>query len=208
MFTSRSEFRLTLRPDNADQRLTKKGFDIGLVSAERFKRAEFVRAKIFDKISLLKDIEKTCPTWQKLLKPYCDVRLANHGSRNAFDVLSMEGIALDTLVQALSQDLPSDFLEDSEISRRLKIEASYSNVVEAQSRDIDRLRKELELKIPKNFNFYDPKLNLSVEEKEKLTEFQPTDIASAGRINGVTPSTVIRLMYFLKKQREVSSNAI
>jgi len=198
MFTARAEFRISMRPDNADLRLTHKGNEIGLVSSERNAKTETLRTSLEDAIAVLKSIVKPTSQWQSIVKEY-NVRISAQTKRSAFDVLAMEGVEGDLFFNALKDELPSNFNDNVEACRRVKLEAMYSHAVEQQNAEIFQLRKETQLRFPKNFDFSDPRISLSNEEKEKLMEASPDDIASASRIPGVTPATVIRLMHFLKR---------
>lgn len=92
-------------------------------------------------------------------------------------------------------------LEDSELCGRVKIEALYENFVKGQQKEVMEIRRDEELLIPKTIDYLSKSLCLSFEEREKLIMVQPQTIAAATRIQGVTPSTIIRLLRFVKQNK-------
>ncbi|CAL8100242.1 unnamed protein product [Orchesella dallaii] len=199
MFTSRSEFRLYLRPDNADFRLTAKGYEIGLISEERYNRMEYIRKSMDEKRGILEETVKPLTDWNKLLHHKTN-KFSSREPKSGFELLAFDFMSLEDISIAMNNCLPANFFsEDDEIYKRLKIEATYSFALKQQALEIEQLKKEQSLRFPKDFNYSDPRISLSIEEQEKLANAQPCDIASASRIPGVTPSAVIKLMYFLKR---------
>ncbi|ODN00456.1 Protein MTO1, mitochondrial [Orchesella cincta] len=201
MFTSRSEFRLYLRPDNADVRLTAKGYEMGLVSKERFDRMEFVKRAIEEKRSILEETKKPLTQWNKFFKHKDkDSKFSSREFKSAFELLAFDFVSIKDIHTAMGKYLPASFFKaDDEVYQRLKIEATYFLALKQQAAEVQELKKEQSLKFPKDFNFSDPRISLSIEEQEKLANVQPCDIASASRIPGVTPSAVIKLMHFIKR---------
>ncbi|CAG7636579.1 unnamed protein product [Allacma fusca] len=199
MFTARSEFRVYLRPDNADLRLTEKGYSIGLVSQERFDKMRDIQKTLSEKLELLKSTKMKQNEWIQLVDdPKLNCYLKNTKTKSAFEILGMVSIDLPTCMAILKQKLPSDFFTDDNINNRIRIEATYGRLVEEQQAEVDQMKRESQLKIPDNFNFQDSRIQLSMEEREKLTEANPSDIASASRISGVTPVAIIRLIQYLR----------
>ncbi|XP_012263660.2 protein MTO1 homolog, mitochondrial [Athalia rosae] len=203
MFTSRAEFRVSLRPDNADQRLTEKGYASGCVSNERFDKMRSVKKQLQNAEDLLKSVEKTVIQWQRLLK----IKLSkSHSSKTAFDMLGRSDRTIT--VEALRNCLPDVFGElqmDPVLNNRLQIQAHYSYAVQQQMNDVIEVRKNEEMVIPPTIDYASCYLNLSFEEREQLMIAQPQTIAAASRIPGVTPSAILRLLRYVKLTSDVQS---
>ncbi|KAM7345150.1 protein MTO1 homolog, mitochondrial [Cochliomyia hominivorax] len=198
MFTSRAEFRLTLRPDNADLRLTEKGYKFGLVSEEHYRHFLKIKNKLKDAKDLLKSLKKHSNFWRKNLGL---PTTKSSVEKTAFDMLGIpaDNIVLNDLIKIMPQEL-GHLKDDLSIGERIKIEALYEHFVEEQSKDAEQVKMEESLIIPKNINYFSKSLSLSNEERQKLTMLQPQTIAAASRIQGVTPSTVLRLLKYIKRQ--------
>jgi tRNA uridine 5-carboxymethylaminomethyl modification enzyme len=190
MFTSRAEYRLTLRADNADQRLTPLGIEIGCVGAERArvfkaKGNALARARRF-----VRDLALTPPG------------LAKHGlpvtrdgvPRTAFEILGRPGMTLARLAQIWPelQGLHPD------IAEQLEIEARYSGYLERQEADIRAFRRDEILTLPRTLD-YDAVGSLSAEVREKLKAIRPETMGAAGRISGVTPAALVALLRHVRK---------
>ncbi|XP_017882321.1 protein MTO1 homolog, mitochondrial [Ceratina calcarata] len=194
MFTSRAEFRLSLRPDNADRRLTRKGYDYGCVSEERLIKTEAILSRLEENIKLFNDIRMPMEKWQRLLKlPLTK----NTNQKSAFELLRNIEINIDMIIQALP-DCFGHLAQDPMVVRRLKIEGLYAGSIEQQQQEVNEIRKNEQMIIPPSIDYNMRQLNLSVEEKEKLTELQPCTIAAASRIQGVTPYAILRLIYHIR----------
>ncbi|EDS35773.1 tRNA uridine 5-carboxymethylaminomethyl modification enzyme gidA [Culex quinquefasciatus] len=205
MFTSRAEFRLSLRPDNADLRLTEKGYQLGLVSEERYQQMVTIRSKIRRAVELLSDIKKGSNTWKEQL------RLAQGKSsvyKSAFEMLaiSVDDVKTEQLCE-LEPTVLGWISEDRVLCERLKIEALYSLSIQDQIKEVEEVQKHEQLHIPKSIDYLSKSLNLSFEEQEKLVHIQPQTIAAASRIQGITPSTIVRLVRFVK-QYEMASQTL
>ncbi|EDW77041.1 uncharacterized protein Dwil_GK22159 [Drosophila willistoni] len=203
MFTSRAEFRLSLRPDNADMRLTRKGYDFGLVSEQRYRHFQQTFDKIQAGIEALKNLKKHSNFWRSSLGlPTAKASV----EKTAFEML---GIPADNItVEQLLQLCPGELSWpdcDKASSERIKIEALYSFFVAEQQRDVDEVRREERLAIPSDIDYFSKTLSLSNEERQKLALIQPLTIAAASRIQGVTPSTIVRLMKYVKRTEIAAS---
>ncbi|RZC39322.1 MTO1 -like, mitochondrial [Asbolus verrucosus] len=196
MFTSRAEFRLTLRPDNADQRLTGKGFKVGCVGKDRYEKMLDMKKKICDGVALLKSVSKSASHWRKLLNITPSKNLMQKLAFNMLDRNS-EGITISMLAKAAPELLP--LTHDPSLENRLHIEALYEFAAAEQAVEVAEVKKEESLIIPKDLNYNSNTLNLSTEEREKLLAIQPQTIAAASRIPGISPSSVFRLLRFVKK---------
>jgi tRNA uridine 5-carboxymethylaminomethyl modification enzyme len=192
MFTSRSEYRLLLRSDNADQRLTPLGIDVGCVSP--FRQEEFGKKikKLKKGFGLAKKLILSPNQLQKK-----DIKIKLDGKkRSAMELLSHNNITF----KKLEKIWPELTQLDSETKEQIEIEAIYSSYLERQRADIDDFKKEEGLTIPKTINFKDVG-SLSNEIVEKLIKIKPATLGAASRISGVTPAATIAIMRYLKKQK-------
>lgn len=190
MFTSRSEYRLTLRADNADLRLTGKGIDIGCITGDR--------KKVFlDKKHLL-DVSRETVGSLTLTPNEGKARgltINQDGvRRSAIELLNYPEISFQTLSHIWPElkSLPADIIE------QIEIEAQYSGYLDRQEMDILAFKKEEETSIPEGID-YDGMASLSNEVKLKLKTIRPSTIGAASRIQGVTPAAIIALMAHIKK---------
>ena len=195
MFTSRAEYRLLLRQDNADLRLTEKGRNIGLVGDERWKAFCEKREAI--------ELEK-----QRLKSNWIQVNstLANEIS-NKFDTpLTHEYNILDLLKrpELRYHDLvkPDDPMSASQdVAEQIEIQAKYSGYIDRQKQEIEKLHRQEGTKIPKSLKINQIQ-GLSNEVKQKLLDVRPETLAQASRIPGVTPAAISILLVYLKKHSE------
>ena len=191
MFTSRAEYRLTLRSDNADLRLTGKGINIGIVSKERI--------RIFNEKSI--NLNKTLVKMNKLkISPSkvsnFSVNIAKDGiPRSATEVLSQKGVNMDKIREIWSE-IP---YISNEIDDQLEINAHYRGYLKKQNADILAFKRDEDLKIPINVN-YDELSGLSNEVKSKFKQIKPKTMGQALRIDGITPAAAYILLSHLKRK--------
>ena len=192
MFTSRSEYRLLLRADNADLRLTPLGLEIGCVGPERQAFFEKRSNRIQKGFSLAKSV-KFSP--DALLSK--GIKINKDGKkRNIIELLSFSNITTKKLKKILPKlnELEEDVIE------QIEIEAKYSGYLERQKTDIKDFEKEENLLIPK-LTDYSLVGSLSNEIVEKLTKIKPPTLGAASRISGVTPAAIIALLRYIKKNK-------
>ncbi|WP_131782038.1 tRNA uridine-5-carboxymethylaminomethyl(34) synthesis enzyme MnmG [Legionella gresilensis] len=194
MFTSRAEYRLLLREDNADQRLTAKGYELGIVSEARWQAFNIKQEAIKT------GQDKLFNTWARVndnavLAPIISTPL-QHDCRMS-DLIKRPEINYQQLQSIDSFQLP--VLAD-EVAEQLNIQSKYAGYIERQQMDIDRLRKHEATAIPADFNYAEVS-GLSAEIVQKLSQIRPITIAQAGRISGVTPAALSLLLIYLKKHK-------
>lgn len=191
MFTSRAEYRLMLRADNADLRLTPRGIDVGVVKSARAETFNQKKTEIDRVRSTLLAINES-PT--ELRARGLDIN-QDGVRRNGLDLLSYPNINYSTLVAywpGLS-DTRSDVIE------QLEIEATYASYLTRQEADIQALRRDENLSLPADLD-YSLIPSLSNEVKDKLTRVRPESIGQAARISGVTPAAVTALLAYVKRR--------
>ena len=192
MFTSRAEYRLLLRSDNADMRLTPKGIDIGCVGAKRQKAFEEKEKALKTAREKLNAIGGTPGELAKL-----GFEVNKDGShRNGFDLLAYEQIDWEKLAAVWPElkDTRADVVE------QLEIEAKYRGYLQRQEADIAAFRKDEALKIPQNID-YKKIGGLSNEVIMKLSRVRPETLGAASRISGVTPAAVTAVLGYIKSAK-------
>lgn len=194
MFTSRAEYRLLLREDNADLRLTTKGYESGLVSEKRWQT--FCNKR--DAINAAQQRLNT--SWARVGDNdamSCILETPLQQDCRMADLLKRPEITYQKLQSISNFELPE--LPEA-VAEQLDIQTKYSGYIERQQMDIERLRRHETTKLPEDLD-YNQVPGLSTEVIQKLNQIKPTTMAQAGRISGVTPAAQSLLLIFLKKLR-------
>lgn len=201
MFTSRAEYRLLLREDNADLRLTDQGRELGLVDDIRWEAFSRKRDAIEQEKERLKDtwIHPNTAASEKLSS-----KLAQPLSREAalLDLLKRPELNYQDLAGLALGDLP----DDPQVQEQVQIQVKYAGYIDRQAVEIEKIRKQEAMALPVDLD-YSRVDGLSNEMKNKLTSVKPATLAQAGRIPGVTPAAISMLLIYLKKRELVAKQA-
>mgnify|MGYP003385157861 CR=1 FL=1 len=199
MFTSRAEYRLLLREDNADLRLTEKGRQLGVVDDKRWEIFSRKREEID------KELQRLASTWiqpktpegekvntlldQPIVREYSLKDLVKRPGINYMEIAGVKG----------------EPAKNPQVAEQVEIQIKYSGYIDRQSEEIERLRRHENTVLPEDFNYHSIE-GLSNEVKQKLSEFKPETLARASRIPGVTPAAVSLLLVYLKKHGALERN--
>jgi tRNA uridine 5-carboxymethylaminomethyl modification enzyme len=192
MFTSRSEYRLQLRPDNADMRLTGKGMDVGLIGPDRMVR--FKKKK--DALDTAMATARAHTITPNKLLSY-GISINQDGvARNILELLNHPHLSIEALLPVW----PDLGEWDDKTREQMEIHAMYHHHLERQKQDVAQFKQEEHVGIPDHID-YDAIGSLSNEAKQKLKEARPATLGAASRIPGVTPAAVIALMAYMRQSR-------
>ena len=208
MFTSRAEYRLLLREDNADLRLTPKGRELGLVNDERWEHFSVKKEGIVKELSRLKThwIQPTSNNAAEINKLLEKPMVREY---SLADLLARPEVTYNTLNQAVadaSTDLPSLPELATQITQQVEIQLKYQGYIDRQEEDIKKLKRQEDTPLPEDFD-YQQMQGLSNELKQKLQKVRPENIARATRIPGMTPAAISLLLIYLKKYQAVRAKS-
>ncbi|MDP3802867.1 tRNA uridine-5-carboxymethylaminomethyl(34) synthesis enzyme MnmG [Brevundimonas sp.] len=192
MFTSRAEYRLTLRADNADQRLTPLAIGVGMVSSRRAQAFAAKAAQLAEAAAVSRETVFT-PKEAAALGIHVN---ADGQRRSIRDLLAFPGVTLETFLAAR----PEIAGWSSQVRQQIEIDAGYAGYLDRQASDAEALRREEALALPVDLD-YAAIGSLSNEVREKLTLVQPRTLGQAGRIEGMTPGALTALLSHVKRTR-------
>jgi len=201
MFTSRAEYRLSLREDNADMRLTEIGRALGCVGDAQWQAFETKREAV------ARELERLRSTWvnPRILAAAESERIVGQALEREYslaDLLRRPNVAYDTLMSMTGiegQALAGPGVEDPAVREQVEIQLKYAGYIERQSKEIERHEHYENLALPEGFNYLDIGA-LSVEVRQKLDKQRPETLGQASRISGVTPAAISLLLVHLKKR--------
>lgn len=190
MFTSRSEYRLFLRADNADMRLTELGYNVGCVSEERYKAFKSKKEQIDELRNLSQNIKADCALMQQ-----CGIAQSHNGEkRSAFQLMGYDDVSRETIKKIF----PEINKFNDVVIEQIEIESRYAGYIKRQLADIEVFKKDENLKIREDIDY--AKIGgLSREMVFKLSKVRPSTIGEASRIPGVTPAAITAVLGHLKR---------
>ena len=196
MMTSRAEYRLLLRQDNADLRLTEIGYDVGLISKERYEKFLEKKRKIEKEIDRVeKTVIKPTETVNEFLEKNNSSKISS-GVKLA-DLLRRTELNYELLkeIDETRGEIPEDVAEEVEI------EVKYKGYIKLQQNQVEKFKKLETKKLPEDINYESIK-GLRLEARQKLNQIRPSSVGQASRISGVSPADISVLLIFLEQQRK------
>ena len=195
MFTSRAEYRTLLRQDNADERLTPKGFEIGLASEKRLRRMEHKFNEAQKLVDFFKETSISVSEVNPMLEEMGSAPVSQ--SDKMFKIFSRPQVNLNDV---LKFEKVKEYVEnanvDQEILEQAEIQVKYSGYIQKERNNADKLTRLEDVKIPENFD-YEKIKSMSIEAKQKLSKIRPITISQASRISGVSPSDISVLLIYM-----------
>jgi len=198
LLTSRAEYRLLLRHDNADLRLTPIGYEIGLISEERYRKFLDKKKKVEDEIERLKTVKLRPEEAQRVLEAAGSAPAQN--TVDAATLLRRPEVTY-AMIEAVT---PSPVELTEEMKEQVEIQIKYAGYIEKQMQQVERLNKMEQKRIPEDIDYYAVH-GLSTEAKQKLTAIRPISIGQASRISGVSPADLSILLVHLEHYNRVTA---
>jgi len=199
MFTSRAEYRLILREDNADERLTPSARKLGLVDDKRWSAFESKYEKVYSEISRLNSI--WVQPGNESVEKVLGKSLSHEYSLGS--LLKRPGMNYES-IKEIEEGKP--YLDEKILAEQVENQIKYEGYIKRQKEEINKYRANEELKIPEGIDYQSIKA-LSSEVRQKLTEYKPETIGQASRLQGVTPASISILLVYLKTYKPVNAEA-
>ncbi|RZN84483.1 MAG: tRNA uridine-5-carboxymethylaminomethyl(34) synthesis enzyme MnmG [Winogradskyella sp.] len=195
MFTSRAEYRTLLRQDNADFRLTPRGYELGLASENRLKRMEEKQSKSDNFVQFFKDTSVEPKEINPILEAKNSAQVKQKDKM--FKLFARPQICMSDMrkVESVNAHILENNL-DTEILEQAEIQVKYAGYIEKEKSNADKLQRLENVKIPKDFD-YSKLQSMSLEARGKLNEIQPVTVSQASRISGVSPADISVLLVYL-----------
>ncbi|MBU5676300.1 tRNA uridine-5-carboxymethylaminomethyl(34) synthesis enzyme MnmG [Alkaliphilus sp. MSJ-5] len=195
MMTSRAEYRLVLRQDNADLRLTQKGYKLGLVKEDRYQRYLLKKQHIEDEMNRLKTTNVSPNVANPILEKAESTPIK--AGVSLYDLLKRPELTYEN-IKEIDKDRPADLLKDAQIQCEIIIK--YEGYIDKQLRQIDQFKK-LENKKLRDDIDYNKIEGLRIEARQKLNDIRPVSVGQASRISGVSPADISVLLVYLEQRR-------
>lgn len=193
LLTSRAEYRLLLRHDNADLRLTDMGYELGMISEERYARFNEKRQQIDAEIKRLSDIRiKPNEHTQAIIEQHGGSRLKD--GILAIDLLCRPEMTYDIILEILEEEHQLN----ADVEEQVEIQTKYEGYINKSLQQVEKVKRMEEKKIPEDLD-YSKIDSLATEAREKLSEVKPLNIAQASRISGVNPADISILLIYLEQ---------
>ena len=195
MFTSRAEYRTLLRQDNADFRLTPRGYELGLASENRLRRMEEKQSKSDNFVQFFKDTSVEPKEINPILEAKNSAQVKQKDKM--FKLFARPQISMSDMRKVASVNahiLENDL--DTEVLEQAEIQVKYAGYIEKEKSNADKLQRLENVKIPKDFD-YSKLQSMSLEARGKLNEIQPVTVSQASRISGVSPADISVLLVYL-----------
>jgi len=195
MFTSRAEYRTLLRQDNADLRLTPKGYELGLASEKRLKRMEEKHEQAEKFVEFFQNSSVTTDEINPILESKNSSLMKQQDKM--FKIFARPNIDIDDMkkIESVSNYIEENNL-DNEIVEQTEIQVKYSGYIAKEKNNADKLTRLENIRIPDNFDYSKLK-SMSMEAREKLNKIQPVTISQASRVSGVSPADISVLLVYL-----------
>jgi len=190
MFTSRAEYRILLRQDNADERLTPKAHKLGLASDKRLKNFETKTELVNESLNVLRNTNISETKANVFLEANKESKIKE--PQRAYRLLQRPKVGIYDLTEALDKKLSSN----QDVLEQVEIKAKYSGYIERERDNANKLTRLEDVKIPTGFNFSKVQ-GMSTEARMKLTEIQPETVGQARRVSGVSPNDISVLLVFI-----------
>ena len=195
MMTSRAEYRLVLRQDNADLRLTEKGYRLGLVEEARYRRYLLKKQHVEEEMERLRVTHVSPDVANDVLKEANSTPIK--GGISLYELLKRPELTYEN-IKDLDRDRPEDLLKDAKIQCEIIIK--YEGYIEKQLRQIDQFKKLEDRKLSENMD-YNKIEGLRIEARQKLNDIKPLSVGQASRISGVSPADISVLLIYLEQKR-------